>query len=65
VHSREVPEPVWDLFGWLVPCLPNLAGVVYELLEQALPLVGVDGVGRQLERVHRVWDGACAAHTQG
>jgi uncharacterized protein (UPF0276 family) len=65
VHSREVPEPVWDLFGWLAPRLPNLSGVVYELLEQALPLVDVDGVGRQVERIHRVWDGSCTAYTRG
>jgi uncharacterized protein (UPF0276 family) len=55
VHSDVIPEPVWDLFAWLAPRLPNLAGVVYELLEQALPIVGVDRVRRQLERIHELW----------
>ena len=65
VHSDVVPEPVWDLFEWVAPRLPHLAGVVYELLEQALPIVGVDGIRRQLERVHHIWDESCTAHGKG
>jgi uncharacterized protein len=65
VHSDVVPEPVWDLFEWVTPRLPHLAGVVYELLEQALPIVGVDGIRRQLERVHHIWDESCTAHGEG
>jgi uncharacterized protein (UPF0276 family) len=59
VHSMEVPEPVWDLLDWLVPQLPHLSGIVYEVLEQAVFLVGVDGIYRQLERVHQVWEARC------
>jgi uncharacterized protein len=55
VHSDAVPEPVWALFEWVAPRAPRLAGVVYELMEQALKVVGVDGVRRQLERVRQVW----------
>jgi uncharacterized protein (UPF0276 family) len=56
VHSDVVPEPVWDLFEWVAPRLPHLAGVVYELLEQALSIVRVDGIRRQLERARQIWD---------
>jgi uncharacterized protein (UPF0276 family) len=55
VHSREVPEPVWDLLDWVVPRTPHLCGIVYEVLEQAVPLVGVDAVCRQLERARRAF----------
>jgi uncharacterized protein (UPF0276 family) len=56
VHSRVVPEPVWRLLDWVVPRAPNLAGIVYELLEEALPRVGVSGIRLQLERVREVWE---------
>jgi hypothetical protein len=62
VHSDVVPEPVWNLFEWVLPQLPHVAGVVYELLEQALPIVGVDGIRRQLERVHHIWNESCTAN---
>jgi len=57
VHSRVVPEPVWELLEWVVPRAPNLAGVVYEVMEEAVPLVGVDGICRQLERARAIWTG--------
>jgi len=65
VHSDVVPEPVWDLFAWVAPRLPHLAGVVYELLEQALPIVGVAGIRAQLERAHRIWDESRPARRGG
>jgi len=59
VHSDAVPEPVWDLLEWAAPRTPHLGGIVYELLEEALPIIGVEGIRRQLERVHRVWGKFC------
>ncbi len=56
VHSDAVPEPVWDLLAWVAPRTPHLAGIVYELLEQALPIVGVEGICRQLERARGIWE---------
>ena len=54
VHSDVVPEPVWELLEWLVPRAPNLAGISYELLEEAR--VRPEDVGRQLERARAVWN---------
>ena len=59
VHSDFVPEPVWELLDWVVPRAPNLAGIVYEVLEQALPIVGVQGIRRQVERACEVWKRYC------
>jgi uncharacterized protein (UPF0276 family) len=56
VHSRAVPEPVWELLDLVAPRAPHLAGIVYELMERALPLVGADGIRRQLERARGVWE---------
>jgi uncharacterized protein (UPF0276 family) len=55
VHSREVPAPVWELLDWVVPRAPQLCGIVYEVMEEAVPLLGVDAIARQLERAQRTW----------
>jgi uncharacterized protein (UPF0276 family) len=56
VHSDVVPEAVWDLLEWIVPQTPHLAGIVYELLDQALPIVGAAGIRQQLERACSIWE---------
>lgn len=56
VHSNLTPEAVWELLEWVVPRAPNLAGIVYEVLEQAVPIVGIDGICGQLERAKAVWE---------
>jgi uncharacterized protein (UPF0276 family) len=58
VHSDVVPEAVWTLLEWIVPRAPHLAGIVYELLDQALPIVGAAGIRRQLERLYNIWEHA-------
>jgi uncharacterized protein (UPF0276 family) len=59
VHSDFVPEPVWKLLDFVIPKAPNLCGIVYELLEQAVDIVGIGGIARQLTRVRRAWDRHC------
>ena len=54
VHDRAVPAPVWDLLAWLVPRAPNLAGVSFEILEEA-SLTG-DEVAAQLDRARAIWE---------
>lgn len=54
VHDDVVPEPVWELLEWLVPRAPHLAGISYELLEDAP--VAPEDIRRQLERARAIWD---------
>ncbi|ACY14134.1 DUF692 domain-containing protein [Haliangium ochraceum] len=54
VHSEAVPEPVWELLEWLVPRAPQLAGVSYELLEEAK--LSPAAVRHQLERARDIWE---------
>jgi uncharacterized protein (UPF0276 family) len=54
-HCAAVPEPVWSALEWLSPRAPNLGGVVYEVLDQAFPLVGYDTLRTQLERLRATW----------
>ena len=61
VHSKAAPEAVWELLEWVAPRAPHLAGIVYEVMEQALTLVGVNGIRSQLARAHEIWEKYCAA----
>lgn len=56
-HCSTVPEPVWTALEWLLARAPNVAGVVFEVLGPALPLVGLDTVCAQLERLRVSWSG--------
>lgn len=55
-HSGAVPAPVWDLLETVLARAPNVAGVVFEVLETHLPRLGVAGVRRELTEVRIRWD---------
>ncbi|MDD1628184.1 MAG: DUF692 domain-containing protein [Methylococcaceae bacterium] len=56
VHSDIVPEPVWQLLEYVVPRAPNLRGIVYELLDEGLYVVGLDNIHDQLMRIRNIYD---------
>lgn len=64
VHSQLTPEPVWRLLEWAAPRTPNLSGIVYEVMEQALTWVGIAGIRGQLERARGIWQATSAARSQ-
>ncbi|HEY0708242.1 MAG TPA: DUF692 family protein [Polyangia bacterium] len=55
VHSQVVPDAVWRLLDFVVVRAPNLAGIVYEVLEQAVDHVGPGRIAQQLRRVREAW----------
>lgn len=55
-HSGAVPEPLVRLAAEVLPQLPNLRALVYELFPSYLELVGLDTVRRELERMRKLWD---------
>ena len=57
-HDGVVPQPVWDLLAYALPRAPNVAGVVFEVLDRYAPKVGVDAMVRELEHARAVWN-AC------
>lgn len=59
VHSNTVPDEVWALLEWALPRTPNLCAITYEILEQALPLIGEDNVLAELIHCRRLWDKHC------
>jgi uncharacterized protein (UPF0276 family) len=54
-HSDRVPQPVWDALEWILPRASNVAGLVYEVLEQAFAPLGVQVMRDELEHARQVW----------
>jgi uncharacterized protein (UPF0276 family) len=54
-HSGRVPPGLLELAEWIVPQLPNLGAIIFELLDQYLEPLGLDGVADELEKLNRIW----------
>lgn len=52
VHSRPLNGSTVDLAGRVVDEAPNLDLVTYELLSQAIPIMGYDAIATQLQELH-------------
>jgi uncharacterized protein (UPF0276 family) len=55
-HSGRIPEPLLELAAWVVPQLPDLGAIVFELLASYLEPLGLDGVAEEVEKLARIWD---------
>ena len=55
-HDGRVPEPVWELLEYVLPRAPNVAGVVFELLEQYAIRLGVSAIENELRRAWEIWN---------
>jgi uncharacterized protein len=55
-HSGRIPEPLLELAAWVVPRLPNLGAIVFELLASYLEPLGLDGVAEEVEKLARIWE---------
>ena len=54
-HDGCVPTPVWDLLEFALPRCPNIAGVVFELLNYYATKMTVDAIAGELTRVRQIW----------
>jgi hypothetical protein len=64
-HSGRIPEPLLELAAWVVPQLPNLGAIVFELLAQYLEPLGLDGVAEEVSKLARIWESRGSAVTPG
>jgi uncharacterized protein len=55
-HSGRIPEPLLELASWVVPQLPNLGAIVFELLASYLEPLGLDGVAEEVAKLARIWE---------
>jgi uncharacterized protein len=55
-HSGAIPERLFETCRDLVPHLPNLKAIVFEIFSSFLPVFGIGGVKQQLENLHSLWE---------
>lgn len=54
-HDGCVPPEVIDIAAKLIPRLANLGALIFEILPEHLPAIGLDGVQRQIESLRALW----------
>jgi len=54
-HDGRVPEPVWDLLEYTLPRCPAVGGIVFEMLDEHVPRLGVDAIQQELIRARKIW----------
>lgn len=59
-HSSAVPEPLYEIAAQVLPCLPNLGAVIFEIAPEVVGRGQVPSsvVVEQLRRIRELWDGA-------
>lgn len=55
-HSGAIPEALLKICRDIVPNLPNLKAVIFEIFPSFLPAFGIDAVKGQLEDLRAIWD---------
>lgn len=54
-HSGAIPKPVIEFTQRILPILPNLSAIIFEILPTFLPRLGLEGVAEQLELLDALW----------
>ena len=54
-HSGPVDGELMELAREVVPALPNLRAVIFEMLPSYLPAIGLAQVKRQIDGLHTLW----------
>ncbi len=54
-HNCAVPAALRERAAEWISRLPNLRALVFEILPEHVPVIGLDGVHRELERLEELW----------
>jgi len=55
-HSGKIPDDLFDVARQLIPVLPNLGAVIFEIFPDYLNDIGSRQVRNDLEQLNRIWD---------
>ena len=55
-HSGAIPEPLLRICSDVIPVLPELKAIVFELFASFIPHFGLDATRAQLETVRELWE---------
>jgi uncharacterized protein len=54
-HSGAIPDQLFALSREIVPHLPNLKAIIFEVFTSFLPHFGLDGVRAEMDRLRELW----------
>jgi uncharacterized protein (UPF0276 family) len=54
-HSGPIPDALYATAECLIPMLPNLKAIIFEIFPSFVPVVGLGLVQDQIERLHALW----------
>ncbi len=54
-HSDTIPQPLLEIASTVIPRLPNLGAVVFEIMPGYVSHVGLDGVREQIALLNILW----------
>lgn len=54
-HCDVIPDELLKIIRRVVPALPNLRAIIFEVFPSFVPVMGLDQVRAQLERMQEVW----------
>ncbi len=63
-HAGLVDEELMEIAATLMPGLPNLRAIIFEIQPEAVEKVGLAAIGAQLARMKDLWNGRAVAREQ-
>ena len=54
-HSGAIPDEVYEAARKLIPSLPHLKAIIFEIFPSFVPSFGLDRVRQEVERLHDLW----------
>ena len=54
-HSGPIPEPLFEVAKQLIPLLPNLKAIVFEIFPSFVEIVGNDVIATQIQSLKELW----------
>jgi len=54
-HSGAIPDVLFQIARDVVPALPNLKAIIFEIFPSFVPVFGLDAIPREIERLHELW----------
>jgi len=55
-HSGKVPEQLLEKAEKLIPRLPNLGAIIFEMFPDYVAGIGIESVRKDLQHLNRIWD---------
>lgn len=55
-HSGAIPNTLIEIAKDIIPHLPNLKAIIFEIMPSYIPLVGLNTITNQLEIIRTIWE---------